>query len=383
MQDKFRLLDSGHIAVEHDTSSAHLKSLVEIGQRENPRRPFLFVSKILGRHVPVKPSIMKSSFEALAQKVIENLDGEKEVSCIGMAETAVCLGAGVHRELSNLGLNSMFIASTRYPVGGEKVFCEFKEEHSHAQSHFIHMPKDEVLRDKLVSTKTLVLIDDESSTGKTFLNLTKNLVNSGLSGVKKIVTVTLTDWSNGAVKEELAKNEATKHIDVLSVSLVAGSYSLVDHKRDENKDKQIAKKIDKNNKSIPLVNMDIPFNECRMGMSESTFVIDEAQLSGLDGKILLLATGEYSWQPFLIAEHLESKGLDVVTSSTSRSPAYIFGALKSKLELKDNYGQDIDMFAYNLHTDDYDHVVIVSETPKESFDKSFLLNFKNVRLVTA
>ncbi len=39
------------------TRSEHytIDELLTVAQRRNPKRPFLFVSKVLGRHIPVRP----------------------------------------------------------------------------------------------------------------------------------------------------------------------------------------------------------------------------------------------------------------------------------------------------------------------------------------
>ncbi|MCZ5658641.1 phosphoribosyltransferase domain-containing protein [Escherichia coli] len=55
---------------------------------------------------------------------------------IGMAETAVGLGAGVFVEVRHQHRESVYLTSTRHPVDGT-LLCEFKEEHSHATDHLI------------------------------------------------------------------------------------------------------------------------------------------------------------------------------------------------------------------------------------------------------
>ena len=49
--------------------------------------------------------------------------------------------------------------------------------------------------------RTLVLIDDEATTGNTFINLLQALRDAGLDKVTRVVTVTLTDWSGNAIRE--------------------------------------------------------------------------------------------------------------------------------------------------------------------------------------
>ncbi|MEG5687304.1 phosphoribosyltransferase domain-containing protein, partial [Enterobacter kobei] len=89
---------------------------------------------------------------------------------IGMAETAVGLGAGVFDEVRHQHPESVYLTSTRHPVDGT-LLCEFKEEHSHATDHLIYLPDDEEKRRRVTNARTLVLIDDEATTGNTFINL--------------------------------------------------------------------------------------------------------------------------------------------------------------------------------------------------------------------
>ncbi|MDW2612034.1 phosphoribosyltransferase domain-containing protein, partial [Escherichia coli] len=73
-----------------------LTDLFDIAERRNPKRAFLFVSKVLGRHIPVSPQVMRNVYTQLAEQFLGTLDGP--VVFIGMAETAVGLGAGVFDE---------------------------------------------------------------------------------------------------------------------------------------------------------------------------------------------------------------------------------------------------------------------------------------------
>ncbi len=65
------------------------------------------------------------------------------------------------------------------------------------------------------NAKTLVLVDDEASTGKTFGNLYSALPEVLKKNITRIVLVTLTDWSAGAA-ERLIDN------DVQNVSILTG-----------------------------------------------------------------------------------------------------------------------------------------------------------------
>lgn len=46
-----------------------LDDLLGFAERINPKRAFLFVSKVLGRHIPVAPSTMRRAFSDLASLI--------------------------------------------------------------------------------------------------------------------------------------------------------------------------------------------------------------------------------------------------------------------------------------------------------------------------
>jgi len=122
-------LKRGRLEVEVNSSTFDPQALFSFAERRNPKRAFLFVSRVLGRHIPARPSLMADSFNALAAKIPADLPGP--VLVIGMAETAVGLGAGVHRALSQTRDDSVYLVSSRHPTGSE-LFARFEEEHSHA-----------------------------------------------------------------------------------------------------------------------------------------------------------------------------------------------------------------------------------------------------------
>ena len=43
------------------SATYELEDLLDFAQRINPKRAFLFFSKVLGRHVPVAPSVMRKT----------------------------------------------------------------------------------------------------------------------------------------------------------------------------------------------------------------------------------------------------------------------------------------------------------------------------------
>ena len=54
-------LKRGLLEVFVDDLAGFAQAPFGIAERRNPRRAFLFVSRVLGRHVPVRPSVMAAS----------------------------------------------------------------------------------------------------------------------------------------------------------------------------------------------------------------------------------------------------------------------------------------------------------------------------------
>lgn len=349
-RDSMRLsasLTRGLLHVDVAEFSVSPESLFGFAERRNPKRAFLFVSRILGKHIPVKPSVMQTSYQSLAAKIPTGLPGP--VLVIGMAETAVGLGAGVHRAYSATRPDSMYIVSTRHPVTTE-IFARFEEEHSHASAHLIHTPADPDMRQMLLSARSLVLVDDEASTGNTFINLYRALVDAGLTHVERVVTCVLTDWSAGAVTNSIGATAA-------QVSLISGAYQFI-----EDPDAPLPTMPETGTVAVGEFPIN-PLNDWgRLGVRcvADTLAPDIQAVPG--ERIIVVGTGEFLWKPFLLAERLERAGAQVYFSSTTRSPIAVGHSIHHALSFSDNYGLGIVNFLYNVAPGQFDRVLICSET---------------------
>lgn len=341
----------GRLDVTVDDSVIDPDSLFGFAERRNPKRAFLFVSKVLGRHIPVRPSIMNVGFQGLASQIPDDLPGP--VLVIGMAETAVGLGAGVHRAYSTTRPDTVYMVSTRHPTGNE-LFARFEEEHSHASAHLIHLPIDPDVREMMLNARSLVLVDDEASTGKTFINLHRALVDAGLTQIERVVTCVLTDWSGDAVRKTIGDYAH-------QVSLLQGSYTFHEDADAPLPDMPAVGTIEAGEWPVPA--------DSDWGRHGVRTVADTLA-PGLQVKagesVLVVGTSEFVWRPFLLAERLERAGAEVHFSSTSRSPIALGHAIEHALSFADNYGLGIPNFLYNVRPGQFDRVLICSETPAQA-----------------
>ncbi|ELU2241213.1 phosphoribosyltransferase domain-containing protein [Pseudomonas aeruginosa] len=344
-------LKRGLLEVKVEDTVLPPADLFGFAERRNPKRAFLFVSKVLGRHIPVRPSVMAASFESLAAEIPPDLPGP--VLVIGMAETAVGLGAGVHRAFSTTRSDSVYLISTRHPLGTD-LFARFEEEHSHASAHLIHMPVDPEIREAMLQARSLVLVDDEASTGKTFVNLHRALVEAGLSKIERIVTCVLTDWSAGAVRKTIGESAT-------AVSLMQGSYQF-----HENPAAPPPEMPDVGAVSIGEWPLSADKDWGRLGVRRVDDTLAPDIRVHPNEKVIVVGTSEFVWRPFLLAERLERAGVDVHFSSTTRSPIALGHAIEHALSFSDNYGLGIPNFLYNVKPVQFDRVLICSETPEQA-----------------
>jgi len=159
-------LRGGRLEVHVDAASAWpLETLCDFAARDNPQRGFLVVSRVLGRHLPATPAAMQAAAEALAAR-LPLLAGP--VVFLGMAETAIALGQTVFAAWrAETGRDdAMFLHSTRQDLGIAPA-ARFAEPHSHAAAHLLYAPLDRELRQLLAAAATLVIVDDEVSSGAT------------------------------------------------------------------------------------------------------------------------------------------------------------------------------------------------------------------------
>lgn len=348
-------LSTGMLTVNVTRADWPLDDLCGFAARQNPRRAFLVVSKVLGRHIPVRPSVMRASFRDLAAQIPADLPGP--VLVLGMAETAICLGQGVHEELVRRTgrADLLSLHSTRQQLD-HPILCRFEEPHSHASSHIIYRPEE--LSGAFAGPRSLVVVDDEISTGTTIANLVTALT-ACLPSIEQVVAVTLADWSGGNGWHERIGRPCRV------VSLLSGSLRCEPAMAGET----VTAGFD--SAALAMGRMSPHRNFGRLGRSDIASEGD-ALADGLapliPARIRVLGTGEFTYPPFRLAERLEARGHDVVVQSTTRSPVQIGAVIAHKLAFEDNYGTGVANYLYNVDPGDDRMTIICHETPAGSID---------------
>ncbi len=338
-------LETGCLHLNLRSGAERLDDLLCFASRQNPKRGYLFVSKVLGKHIPVRPSRMRIVYSELAELVAKANQPDGAILIIGMAETATGLGAGVADELARLvkGVDVIYQHTTRHAIE-KPVLLQIDEIHSHAVTQILYLLNEE-LRCHASRISRLVLIDDEVSTGRTLRVLAKCLLPH-LHTLQDIIFVTIAEWLSPADRRRIEQLP----VPVRIISLVQGSL----HFEVRNGFKpQLPRDVDKDlyhgrsREDLGRLGMIMPYKSWLTQDHLPYALPDSFPPPNGAGGLAVIGTGEHLFEPFLFAEHLEQRGYDVMFQSTTRSPILIGGAIQRKLEFRMKQGR-ASHYCYNL-----------------------------------
>ncbi|MFN2562210.1 MAG: phosphoribosyltransferase [Jatrophihabitans sp.] len=351
-----------------------LTDLVQVALRRNPRRAHLLVSTVLGKHVPADPRTVHDTGLELGRVVGKTLDGRSAL-VLGFAETATGLG---HCVAEALGAD--YLHSTRRSVAGVAARGSFEEEHSHATSHQL-LPEDPGL---FARTETLVLVDDELSTGRTARNTIREL--HGAAPRSHYAIAALVDLRTDEDRAAMTRFAAELGAQIDVVALASGTISWpadFPAAAAELADRTPAPSGMVGHRPAAVVE-DVrtwPAGVRESGRHgfgaddvraarEATAVVAEALAVG--ERVLVLGTEELMYVPTLIALDLTGRVANVCVSSTTRSPVVVLDepgypirtalTFPSSDPAADGPGS---RFAYNVG-DDFTDVVLVVDADADT-----------------
>lgn len=426
----YHILDqlSVDIQIESNDYKIPPEKLFVMAARKNRKRNFLFVSKILGKHIPVIPAVALLIGRALALKYLEEIDHchfsqtaeiasvlrtqknalktytllkQKPLQLpeptlfIGFAETATALG---HAVFENFVGEGFYIHTTREMIPEIKHVITFEEEHSHATSHRLY-PLDHTL---LQSSCPLVLVDDEITTGKTILNMIDAL--HSLYPRQKYTVVSILDWRSASDKALFKAKERELGVQINTLSLISGNIEVKGGISEEDGAALSIPKITADESwfqsdiSVEYLYLDSYFpellcyssvdrdgreNNCpylvgtgRFGITnpKQLIMVDQVEKAAAflnqfrkGSKTLCMGTGEFMYIPMLIAVHM---GEDVYYQSTTRSPIYPYNraeyGAKNAFPFVSPDDDQIMNYFYNVPNHYYDNLFLFLEREIES-----------------
>ncbi len=340
-------LPTGTLSLRAEDAAA-VERYCAFAARANPRRGFLVVSKVLGRHLPTRPADMRAAMAALAERLPQDLPGP--VVFLGMAETATALAQGTFAAFlaKQERPEAIYLQTSRQLVAGAQIVARFEEHHSHATSHIVQLA-DPALADVLAKARSLVIVDDECSTGNTFAEAAAAMTHA-LPMLEQVHCCCLTDWSDGnylnqidipAKRHTLLRGtlEWQPAADAPSVQLEAGANG---------------------HGQAPAAGM-----RSRSGLIAPEAAHRPRVLAAPAERVLVLGDGEHSYEALLIAEEIEAQGGIAAMQSITRTPALIGHAMQSVTRLSDAYGSGATCYLYNVLAHRPDRIVLASEIVAE------------------
>src|ERR1044071_1325188 len=160
-----------------------------------------------------RPRDMCALHRYLAAQLPEN---DEPLLFVGMAETATGLGHGIFEAhlQRRPAAAALYLQTTRYTLDGA-VQLPFEESHSHATQIHLYLPEDPALRERVCRARTVVICDDEASSGRTFVGLVNALrsVNPALS---QVVIALITDFSDGQAAVRMRQVPGIAAVRVIS-----------------------------------------------------------------------------------------------------------------------------------------------------------------------
>jgi hypothetical protein len=334
-------LPTGTLVLE-GVDPARIAELCDFAARANPKRGFLIVSRVLGRHLPTPPSALRAAADALAAQ-IPALPGP--VLFCGMAETATGLAQSVWAawRARHPGAASAYVQSSRQTAEGAAVLCRFEEGHSHAASHMVQVAGD--IEALLPQARSLVIIDDECSTGSTFVEAAEALTRA-LPQIETIACASLTDWSGGAFLPRMPR-PASAH------SLIAGRLHWTPGAGQAAA--SLAPTANRHG-TAPATGM-----RSRTGLLAPEAATRPPVTAAPGERVLVLGDGEHAYEALLIAEDITAQGGIAAVQSITRTPAMLGHAMQSVTTLADAYGSGATCHIYNLLAHRPDRIVIAAE----------------------
>jgi orotate phosphoribosyltransferase len=406
----FNILDSIDVNIEvvANPYNIPIEELFTMAARINKKRSFLFVSKVLGKHLPINPTKGLITAALLATRYVETVKGlncmEKErllslffsgnsfksqsfipssinPVVIGFAETAIALG---HAFFDSFQAAEFFHTTREEPIGLDPAIA-FEEEHSHATSHRCYIPFE-----MIDHQREIILVDDEITTGKTALNIIKSIQEKFPR--QEYTVISILDWRSQENQQNFLRLEQELGIKINVVSLLTGHVQvtqlkeMMDYCDREEMDGYIASSIEKLRlgsfftvspyTSSTLLNKPRYISETgRFGVCslENSSIHENISAAAkflkqkrTGQKTLCLGTGEFMYLPMKLAAEM---GSGVYFQSTTRSPIYI--------ENKEGYGarygvnfpnpedQEVSHFVYNIPPGHYDELFIFFEREVE------------------
>lgn len=184
-----------------------VEDVVKMAKRHNnPKRDFLFVNNLLGKHVSVSGKEALMMHRMLGDEVYKTFSlkgwNDKKILLVGFAETATALAQNLMfyslRFKEKFPLNVVgYTQTTRENIVSDKFKnIAFEEEHSHATTQKLYF-------DQNLDYDVVLFVEDEITTGNTILNFIEQFEKQQPG--KQYAVASILNWQNDADESKFAE----------------------------------------------------------------------------------------------------------------------------------------------------------------------------------
>lgn len=343
---------------ENNTGKAPEEIFSLAARENNTKRGGLIVNLLQAKHVPAPPRETLALFDRLGETVKRGIKETSGIMVIGFAETATAIGA---RLAAGIGGDCIFITTTREHFPEKMRIALFSEEHSHAGEQNLYSDKG---RDIFKNISHIIFAEDELTTGKTILNF--------IDALKDTVSCKFSAASvlNGMTEEKLEKFRS-------------GGVELFWLAKTENSEEELKKQQNIRGgedmffdiKAQTVINVSVlpAYTDPRLGVSADFYerfcekaAADiynriKGELRGRTADII--GTEECMYPALKLGEYLESRGFEVKSHSTTRSPIVPSKEkgypLFSRYKTESLYDSARQTYIYNLY--DCDNRIVITD----------------------
>lgn len=420
----YNIVENLQVAVTETSNPFHMPvdALFSMAARINKKRSFLFVSKVLGKHIPVNPYTPLLSGAALGLLLYQEMNGDsadndcmkdlldkavhglihpesakeayqhllaarlvlpRPVVFIGFAETATALGHSVYNMFADA---ASYIHTTREQILDLESIVSFEEEHSHAVDHLCYALNAELLS----GTEPIILVDDEITTGNTAINTIRDIQSKFPR--EEYVVVSILDWRSGNNLHTYSELEQELGIRIKSLCLLQGSIEVKGtpslHARNDKDllsssvesevvttyvvdglERLQVTSIDSygDTNTSPYVKYSGRFgleslNNDEVDLGVTRIAAQLRELREEDSRTLVMGVGEFMYLPMRIAAEM-GEGISYQSSTRSpihpdRRPDY---GVHSAAAYPSAGDPKITNFIYNVDPDQYDDIFVLIE----------------------
>lgn len=348
------------VTIEQNALGCDPNEIISICKRfGNKKRDFLFVNKIQAKHIPTHYKNFVNLTEKLYHEIDIDFNPHGNILIIGFAETATALSADImkqmHFDKSHESDNIWYVQTTRCDMDHD--YISFSEEHSHATEQRLYL-------DTSIKADTIIMIDDEITTGKTIINMVNKL--KALYPDAAYHCASVLNWQNEENRQKFMDNNIT------ATALVTGC--IKDNLETIDINAEIP--VDITDSSISNKKMNISpdiYTKILTGVTSHEYIkhftdwmLNLESRINKEEKTLILGTEELMYPAIILSSYSEN----AVCQSTTRSPITINHdydyAVTSGFQMYSNYG-DYTTYLYDITPDAYDKIIVVTNCVTQNF----------------